>query len=67
MSNSISVVLFCLCFVVLETTQTLYHMNLNRKKTTTIERTNEENQEIKKAGGLSCDKILRADFVRSVS
>ena len=37
-------------------------MNLNRKKTRTIERTNEENQEIKKTGGLSW-----ADFVRSVS
>ena len=42
-------------------------MNLNGKKTTTIERTNEENQEIRKTSGLCCDKILRADFVRSVS
>ena len=41
-------------------------MKLNRKKTTTIERTNEENKEIRKTGGLCCDKILRADFVRAI-
>ena len=66
MSNSISVVyliMFC-CFG--NNTDTVSH-EPNRKKTITIERTNEENQEIKKTGGLCCDKILRSDFVRSVS
>ena len=47
----------------LETTQKLYHVNLNKKKTTAIETTNEGNKEVRKTGGLCYDKILRADFI----